>query len=230
MKLTERPNDYSIGQVYCSVEIKYLMVFEKTFSTDVAEGQQTSELQKLQTALLSSQNDKWGLNHRFFDEDNALIPYFPDGYNYSSHHIVGGPIAVTGVEGDAFRVLLAFEKSLDPKYPHAKVKDAFMGENYPGEHPLNKARKFVVSGTLPKDQPPAATVARNEDVLRTTAGLNERKEIAVPEGWLYWSHTSNGGREDVIRDGQGRPIGVAIQAIGSGMAQLAVTVRRKQDA
>jgi hypothetical protein len=49
------------------------------------------------------------------------------------------------VEGDAIRVLVAFEKRLNPHDYRAKIKDVFMGENYPGEHPLKKAAKLVVS-------------------------------------------------------------------------------------
>jgi hypothetical protein len=214
------------GQIICGVEIKYLLVFERDFGVELREGKASSELEGLRTFLCSCLPNT-PLVHRFYDEENALIPYCPDN---SASHIVGGREAVTGAKGDAFRVLLAYEKTLNPNHPSVKLKDAYMGENYTGEHPLKRARRFVVSGTYPAATAPATLVGNNEDVLRTTASANERKEIPVPEGWYYWTHTSNGGKEEIIRDGQGRVIGLAVHGGGPGSATLAVTIRRKQDA
>ena len=97
-----------------------------------------------------------------------------------------------------------------------------MGENYIGEHPLKQARKFVVTCNILKES--------DQKVLTTGANApNERKEIAIPEGWYYWSHTGNGGKEEIVRDTQGRVLGVAINGPERGFANLQVTVRRKQD-
>src|SRR5205823_4023982 len=125
----------------------------KEFSKEIPEGRRYSELSKLHEALPARAGL---LTHRFYDQDNALIPFCPDA---NSYHIIGDLLAVTGAEGDAFRVLIDFEKLLDP---NAKVKDVYMGDNYTGEHPLKAARKFVVACTFPTE-PPAAQPTQAQD-------------------------------------------------------------------
>lgn len=244
MKLTERACEeaHSGGQVYCGVEIKYVLEFEKDFSSNDPTGQNffESERAKLRQALFS--HDK-GLPYTFYDEDNAVIPFKPSGAPsligpgpndwFNSIHIVGGQEAVTGVKGDAFRVLVAFERRLDPKHHNAKIQNVFMGENYTGEHPLKRARKFMVTCPLPKDQSPTEEMAKGEAVLRKRATCpGQRIEIPIPEGWFYWTHLATGmtseGKEEVIRDGQGRVMAVATE-IPRGIADLSVTIRRKQE-
>jgi hypothetical protein len=141
VKLTERPYEHKQGHTCCGAEIRYLLEFEGDVS-DEAAGKPFSPLAQLRNALVNIHDNAVGLNHVFMDEDNAVIPFGPKREN---HHIVGGENAVTGNAGEAFRVLVAWEKSLDPNYYAAKIKDVFMGENYTGEHPLKKAVKLVVS-------------------------------------------------------------------------------------
>jgi hypothetical protein len=140
LELTERPAgpEYRQGHMVCGVMMKYILAFEKDVSSE--------DLLKLRTALTSGSRNQYGQNqkiqHTFLDADNAVIPfYLPD----NSAHIVGGTDAITGREGEGFRVLVAFEATLDPNHYLAKVKDVFIGPNYPGEHPLNKAKKLIVS-------------------------------------------------------------------------------------
>src|SRR6185437_2210359 len=140
MILTERENkDYQNqkGRIYCCTEIIYLLEFE----ADVTD---PAVLHQLRNDLLNVQPQSGGrrLKHVFVDDDNAVIPFSPD---YFGHHIVGGADAITGNAGEAFRVLVAWEKSLDPNHRGAKIKGVFMGENYTGEHPLKKAKKLAVS-------------------------------------------------------------------------------------
>ncbi len=139
LKLTERPYEHQKGCLVCGIELEYLLEFETTVTNDSAANRY--DLQKLQSTLLNTQ-PTIRLKHIFFDEDNAVIPFSPDSRNC---HIVGGAEAITGEEGDAFRVLVAYEKMLDPNLRNATIKEVFMGENYTGEHPLEKAKKLVVS-------------------------------------------------------------------------------------
>jgi hypothetical protein len=137
LKLTERPNEdggyqKQNGHIYCGAELQYLLEFE----SDVTDVQ---VLHQLRTDLLGNQGR---VKHVFLDEDNAVIPFSPQSL---SHHIVGGSEAITGVAGEAVRVLVVWEKSLAPKHHGAKIKSVFMGENYTGEHPLKKAKKMSVS-------------------------------------------------------------------------------------
>jgi hypothetical protein len=214
------------GPVFCGVSAKYVLVFEKEFRKDVPEGRRNSELSKLHEALLSAHAPARTLNHRFYDQDDALIPFCPDR---NSYHVVGGLDAVTGVEGDAFRVLVDFGKQL---LPNAPGNDVYLGDNYTGEHPLNAARKFVVACTFPQEPPPSQ-VAPQEDILRFSQplGVGRRREIPIPEGWYYWTHDATNGKEEIIRDQQGRVVGVAIENPTQGVlsVNLVVTIRRKQD-
>ena len=142
LKLTERPYeqkkdpDFQKGCVYCGGEIVYLLEFE-------ADLTDASALNQLRHALFAApQNPPPALRHVFLDEDNAVIPFSP---TITDHHIVGDREAVTGGQGEAFRGLVAWEKSLDPNHRDVKVKGMFMGANYTGEHPLKKAKKLIVS-------------------------------------------------------------------------------------
>jgi hypothetical protein len=83
-----------------------------------------------------------GLWHTFYDEENAVIPFLPMP---TDCHIIGGVDAMTGMQGDAFRVFVGFEKFLNPNCHGGKIKEMFRGENYTGEHPLKKAKKLVVT-------------------------------------------------------------------------------------
>ena len=144
MTLTERQQELPgvtrssrMPNTVCGVQVKYLLVFEKDFTKD--EGGRT-ELAKMQTAICGQ-----GLKHSFFDGDNAVIPLYPRPPNASCYHVVGGPEAFTGAEGDAVRVLLVFERELDPNHHMTMMKGVFTGENYTGEHPLKNAKKLAVS-------------------------------------------------------------------------------------
>jgi hypothetical protein len=131
----ERRND-----IVCGFELKYLLEFE----TDVINDDEAKkyDLHKLRGALLATQGQT-GLWHTFYDKDNAMIPFSPPSANC---HLVGGSDAITGCRGDAFRVLVTFEKVLDPNYQRGpRIKDEFIGDNYPGEHPLKKAAKLAIS-------------------------------------------------------------------------------------
>src|SRR5262249_55773725 len=93
-----------------------------------------------------------GLTYKFFDEDNALIPFWPAAMSngltnwFDSYHVVGGKNAVTATQGDAFRLLVAFEILLRTEVDSGrKHKDVFLGDNYTGEHPLKQARKFILA-------------------------------------------------------------------------------------
>jgi hypothetical protein len=240
MKLTERPFEDVVGfqgniseqvrsmargRLYCGVSVKYVLVFEKEFSKEIPEGRLYSELRKLHMALSTNMRS---LTHRFYDEDNALIPFCPD---QTSYHIIGGMEAVTGDEGDAFRALVDFEKPLDP---NAKVKDVYTGDNYTGEHPLKAARKFVVTCTFPNEPPTQAhDRPKDDDILKFSEKMpaGKRREIPIPEGWYYWTHSAVNGKEEIIRDGQGRVVGVAIENPTQGFmnVELSVTIRRKQN-
>ena len=107
----------------------------------------------------------------FMDEDNALIPFSPDPRHC---HIVGGRNAITGEQGSAFRVLVAYEKTLSPTQGHT-IKDIFTGDNYVGEHPLKKATKMVVSCTLPEKPPPEVPKPpKTEEVLSAYVDFGTR--------------------------------------------------------
>ncbi len=136
-----REHERNKGRMICGFELKYLLEFESTVTNDNATSSTSGDLQKLQQAIMSAYQNK-GLWHTFYDEDNAVIPFRPVS---TDCHIVGGTDAITGDRGDAFRVLVAFEKMLDRNHQGAKIKDVFMGDNYAGEHPLKKAKKLVVS-------------------------------------------------------------------------------------
>ncbi len=143
LKLTESVYEPDKKQKMCGVEIKYLLVFEKDFTADEAG---ITELRNLKGSLFSQDR---GIVHRFYDEDNAIIPFYfthgqPNLCDSTFYHIIGGQEAITGAVGDAFRVMVAFEKALDPNYHGVKIKDVFMGANYTGEHPLKKAKKMIV--------------------------------------------------------------------------------------
>ena len=90
VKLTERkPEEKHDRRLLCGIEVKYVLVFEKRFSEDVPEGREQSELQRLRTAFQITgpyNNTPATLIHRFYDEDNVMIPYYPD----NQHHLVGG--------------------------------------------------------------------------------------------------------------------------------------------
>jgi hypothetical protein len=138
LKLTERPHGQGANQVICGVEMRYVLEFEDAVTNDFAA--QRPDLQKLQQAFLTA-NRSPGLKHVFLDEENAVIPFAPQPQD---HHIVGGQEAITGEQGVAFRVLVPYERLLDPNYYDAKIKDVFIGKNYTGEHPLKRAKKLVI--------------------------------------------------------------------------------------
>jgi hypothetical protein len=58
-----------------------------------------------------------------------------------------------------------------------------------------------------------------------------RREIPIPEGWYYWTHSALGGKDEIIRDGQGRVLGVTIENHHQVPCNvgLSVTIRRKQN-
>ena len=139
-KLTERPQDGGNNFVYCGLDLRYLLTFEKDVPAD--------ELQALRIAMLDTvRNSDSGnfpkITHTFFDADNAVIP-FGLGRTDGSH-IVGGMHAITGVAGEAIRVLVFYELTLTILRKRGAEADVFIGENYPGEHPLKKAKKLVIS-------------------------------------------------------------------------------------
>jgi hypothetical protein len=125
------------GIMLCGVEMIYLLEFE----ADVTD---QNLLYQLRNELLNG-NPHGGVRrvrYVFMDEDNAVIPFGPACNN---HHIIGGMEAITGVAGEAFRVVVVWEKQLDQNHHAVKIKTVFMGENYTGEHPLKKAKKLSVS-------------------------------------------------------------------------------------
>jgi hypothetical protein len=136
MKLTECPGaeTHNKGQFICGVEIKYVLEFENDVTVDELPGLQMNLLNPNPSTRVRS------FRHTFFDEDNAVIPFDVS----EGSHIVGGRDGITGMKGDGFRVVIAFEKTLNPKHQTTKIKDVFTGENYAGEHPLKKARKLAV--------------------------------------------------------------------------------------
>jgi hypothetical protein len=140
LTLTERQgsNGYAC---YCGAEIKYVLEFETSIANDPATNRH--DLLRLQQAIVSSQHNT-GLKHTFLDEDNAAIPFGPA---FNEHHIIGGTDAITGREGEAFRVLVVFERGLsgNTSVLGGQIMDTFVGDNYPGEHPLKTAKRFVVS-------------------------------------------------------------------------------------
>ena len=138
LTLTERPHESAKYLTICGVQIKYLLVFEKDFTQDDAG---RADLAKLRSANIHTQG---GLKHTFYDEDNAVIPFYPP-QPAACCHIVGGMEAITGAEGDAFRVLVSFERPLNPNAHQGFPKEVFTGDNYTGEHPLKQAKKIVVS-------------------------------------------------------------------------------------
>jgi hypothetical protein len=141
MKLTERPWENQPNYVACGVEIKYVLVFEKAVTNDPANN--TRELAQLQDAfIVTNPHQQLRIRHVFLDEDNAMIPFGPA---HDQHHVVGGQEAITGGEGEAFRVLVAYERRLDPNYSGTRIKDVFTGQNYAGEHPLKNAKKLVIA-------------------------------------------------------------------------------------
>jgi hypothetical protein len=86
------------------------------------------------------------LIHTFLDEENAVIPFFDSGpVGGDGTHIVGGMDAITGRQDEGFRVLVSFENNLELNDHRVKIKDIFIGTNYPGEHPLKKAKKLVIA-------------------------------------------------------------------------------------
>ncbi len=138
LTLTERPHENRTPLTTCGVQIKYLLAFERDFTVDDAG---RTDLTNLKNALLPSQRMK----HTFYDEDNAVIPFsLPPAQAGNCYHVVGGQEAITGAKGDAFRVLVAFERQLNPN-AHSMIKDVFTGDNYTGQHPLRKAKRMVVS-------------------------------------------------------------------------------------
>jgi hypothetical protein len=150
-KLTERPKDDGTNFIDCGVDLRYLLAFE----TDVP----LEELRALRLAMMDgSRNSIAGnfpkLTHTFYDEDNAVIP-FGLGKTDGSH-IVGGYDAITGLAGETVRVLVSYELRLT--ILRNAMADVFMGQNYPGAHPLKKAKKLVIAlpGWTPQAKPVAA--------------------------------------------------------------------------
>ncbi len=138
LTLTERPQDERTRLTSCGVQIKYLLAFEKDFTLDEAG---RTELANLQNTIFNGQR---GLKHTFYDEDNAIIPYWPSNF-FTCYHVVGGREALTGAGDDGFRVVVVFERALNPNSHQALIKGVFMGDNYTGEHPLKQAKRMVVS-------------------------------------------------------------------------------------
>ncbi len=135
VKLSERQEkNYGPTATICRLEMKYLLEFENNVVDE--------ELAKLRQAAAGDRNTT-KLRHVFFDADNAVVPFLLGIHEPDCQHIVGGPQAITGVAGEAFRVLLVVEKRLDSQQGW-KGADVFIGTNYIGEHPLNKAKKMVV--------------------------------------------------------------------------------------
>jgi hypothetical protein len=142
-KLNQVHSEYEQNRrlIYCGLELKYVLEFEKNVTNDNATAGTSGELNTLQQGIMHTGFNR-GLRHAFHDEDNAMIPFLPTP---TDCHIVGGTEAITGGQGDAFRVLVVFEKMLNSNHHQAKMKDVFMGENYTGEHPLKRAKKLVIS-------------------------------------------------------------------------------------
>src|SRR5262249_45231552 len=129
------------------MEIKYVLEFvtavKRTAPADCYS------LSELQNAIMPS-DSRLGLQHTFLDEDKAVIPFSPPP---SSCHVVGGSAAITGEQGSAFRVLVAFQKTLSGSQASV-IKDVFTGDNFTGEHPLKHAKVMVVNCPLPEKPPP----------------------------------------------------------------------------
>jgi hypothetical protein len=139
IKLTEQIDEHANGDIACGGEIVYLLEFEN----EVTEASELPLSQLRRFFVYSGQTiGPTSLRHVFIDEDNVVIPLAPGPWD---HHVVGGQEAITGGQGEAFRVLVVWEKLLRPNYAGVRVKGIFMGENYIGEHPLKTAKKLVVS-------------------------------------------------------------------------------------
>jgi len=134
--LTERPEEGRSalkGSIICGVEIKYVVEFD----AEVTGG----ELPKLQHSFVTGTASPRA-RHLFLDAENAVIPFSVD--SLGSVLVVGGQSGITGIVGQAFRVLIVAEKSLRPAPDGQRFKDIFTGDIYPGCHPLQHARRFVV--------------------------------------------------------------------------------------
>jgi hypothetical protein len=138
--LTENPLQQPRGYVECRAEIVYLLEFEN----DVTDEDALTQLRNALLGLNLRDATAKRLKHMFVDGDNVMIPFAPE---FHDHHIVGGREAITGVAGDAIRILVGWQKALNQNYQGgaAKVKGVFIGENYIGEHPLKNAKKLLVS-------------------------------------------------------------------------------------
>lgn len=122
------------GHMTCGMEARYLLEFVADMSKE--------DTQRLFISLLPS--GQKGICHTFTDEDNAVVPF---NVPADACHVVGSREALTGVKGDAFRVLVSHERTLAPKSSQyrGKITDVFVGDNYPGEHPLKKAKRVALS-------------------------------------------------------------------------------------
>jgi hypothetical protein len=123
LKLTESEPDQS-EQIRCGYELKYVLIFEQSFTPD--------EFNALHRCLSAQQGT---IQHYFLDEDGAVIPFVQATHGGNGCHIAGGFTAVTGIEGEGFRVVVYNEMV----FRRAARDDS----NYPGEHPLKRARKLV---------------------------------------------------------------------------------------
>jgi hypothetical protein len=99
------------------------LIFDKNATYD--------ELGKLRTACCGQYVQ---IQHYFIDSDDAIIPFNHPG-GQGRIHVYGGESGIMGLEGLGFRVFLLMELPFRA--------DRSDDSQYPGEHPLKNAKRFV---------------------------------------------------------------------------------------